>query len=127
MNTKTIENSQSPNIVQNLTAAKKLTLCALFTALIAVGAFIHIPIPILPFTLQTMFTLLAGSLLGAKLGSMSVLVYIALGLMGFPVFAQGGGIAYVLKPSFGYIIGFFFATYVTGTISHKVKIGRAHV
>lgn len=100
---------------------QKLILCALFTALIAGGAFIRIPIPIVPFTLQFLFTTLAGILLGGKLGCASVTIYILMGLFGLPVFAQGGGLAYILKPSFGYIIGFAVAAYVTGTISNKVS------
>lgn len=96
-----------------------MILCALFVALIAVGAFIKIPIPVVPFTLQFLFTMLAGLLLGGKWGAVSVLVYIMLGLIGLPVFAEGGGPGYLLKPSFGYIIGFFIASYVTGVIASK--------
>lgn len=46
--------------------------------------------------------------------------YILIGLLGLPVFAEGGGPAYILKPSFGYIIGFAAASYVTGVIANKV-------
>jgi biotin transport system substrate-specific component len=66
----------------NRMTAKNLILCALFTALIIVGAFIRIPIPVLPVTLQLTFTLLAGILLGGRLGALSVLAYIILGLVG---------------------------------------------
>lgn len=97
-----------------------LILCSLFVALIAVGAFIRIPIPVVPFTLQFLFTMMAGLLLGGRLGAVSVIVYIIMGLIGIPVFAEGGGIGYVLKPSFGYIIGFAVASYVTGTIANRV-------
>lgn len=100
---------------------KQMILCALFAALIVVGALIKIPIPVVPFTLQFLFTMLAGLLLGGKLGCVSVSVYILMGLLGLPVFAEGGGFAYVLKPSFGYIIGFAVAAYVTGTIANKVE------
>lgn len=96
-----------------------MIICALFAGLIAVGAFIRIPLGPLPFTLQDLFVLLAGLLLGGKRGAVSVLVYIFMGLIGLPVFTQGGGIAYVLKPSFGYIIGFAVAAYVTGKIANK--------
>ena len=81
-------------------------LCAIFTALIAIGAFIRIPVPVVPFTLQFLFTTLAGVLLGSRLGAISVVLYIALGLLGVPVFAEGGGPGYILKPSFGYLPGF---------------------
>lgn len=97
-----------------------LVLCALFTALIAVGAFIRIPIPVVPFTLQLLFTMMAGLMLGGKLGATSVIIYIVLGLAGLPVFTQGGGLGYVLKPTFGYIIGFAIGAYVTGTIANAV-------
>ncbi len=73
----------------------KLLLCALFTALVAVGAFIRIPVPLVPFTLQFWFTTMAGLLLGPRWGACSVLVYVLLGLMGVPVFTQGGGPGYV--------------------------------
>lgn len=103
------------------TKTQKLILCGLFTALIAVGAFIRIPIPVVPFTLQFLFTTLAGLLLGGKLGCISVTAYILMGLFGLPIFAEGGGFAYVLKPSFGYIIGFAVAAYVTGAVANQVK------
>lgn len=98
-----------------------MILIAMFTTLITVGAFIKIPVPVVPFTLQVTFTTLAGYLLGSKRGALSVCLYIALGLMGVPVFTEGGGFWYVLKPSFGYIIGFAVGTYVTGLIVERAK------
>lgn len=102
-------------IEKNRTAS--LIICALFSALIAIGAFIKVPVPAVPFTLQFLFTTLAGILLGPRLGSLSVAVYLAVGLAGIPVFAQGGGPGYILQPSFGYLIGFYLGTYITGTIA----------
>ena len=90
---------------------KGVIYCGLFTALIAVGAFIKIPIPVVPFTLQYLFTMLAGLLLGSRLGTVSVLSYMLLGLAGLPIFSEGGGLWYVFKPSFGYIIGFAVGTF----------------
>lgn len=95
--------------------------CAFFVALIAVGSFIRIPVPVVPFTLQFLFTMLAGCMLGGRLGALSVGVYVLLGLMGAPVFAEGGGPWYVLKPSFGYLIGFIAAAYVTGRLVQRFK------
>lgn len=100
---------------------RNMVLCALFVALIVVGAFIKIPIPVVPFTLQFLFTMLAGLLLGKKWGAISVSVYILMGLIGLPVFAEGGGPSYLLRPSFGYIIGFAVAAYVTGMIANQVE------
>lgn len=99
------------------TSTSNLMLCGLFSALIAVGAFIRIPVPAVPFTLQFLFTTLAGLLLGPRLGSLSVGVYIGTGLLGIPVFTNGGGFGYILQPTFGYLLGFFVGTYATGAIA----------
>lgn len=106
---------------QSKTTVYSLILCALFAALIAVGAFIKIPIPFVPFTLQLLFTTLAGIILGPKYGALSVAVYLFIGLVGVPVFTQGGGPAYVLQPTFGYLIGFLIGTFVTGLIAHGAQ------
>ncbi len=100
---------------------RDLVLCSLFVALVIVGTFIRIPIPVLPFTLQLLFTMLAGLLLGPKLGATSVIIYIILGLIGIPVFTEGGGIGYIFKPTFGYIVGFAVGAYATGKIANKGK------
>ena len=108
-------------------SVNKQVLCALFTTLIAVGAFIQIPVPYMDyFTLQFFFVLMAGILLGGKLGAVSVGCYVLLGLIGVPVFAAGGGIGYVLRPSFGYLIGFIAAAFVTGTVSRKMSVSVFH-
>ncbi|MGN0452488.1 MAG: biotin transporter BioY [Ruminococcus sp.] len=93
---------------------KKLTLCALFTALMAVSAFIKIPIPTVPITFQVQIVLITAVLLGRKYGLISTALYIFLGLVGLPIFSGGGGFHYVLVPSFGYIIGFLPAVFLCG-------------
>ncbi|MFT8321008.1 MAG: biotin transporter BioY [Bacillus sp. (in: firmicutes)] len=93
-----------------------LAVVSMFAALTAIGAFIKIPLPYVPFTLQVLFVFLSGSLLGKKNGMQSQLVYVFIGLVGFPVFTQGGGIGYVLQPTFGYLIGFIAGAYVIGWI-----------
>lgn len=98
-----------------------LILSALFVALITVGAFIKIPVGPVPITLQFMFVLLAGQILNLKSVLLTLIVYIAMGLMGFPVFSGGGGLSYILTPTFGYIVGFIFAAVVVCLISHKGK------
>ncbi|MEG0133890.1 MAG: biotin transporter BioY [Clostridium sp.] len=100
---------------------KEISFIGIFTALTVIGAFINIPIPVVPFTLQFLFTTLAGLLLGGRLGAISIGVYIVLGLIGLPVFAQGGGIGYIFTPTFGYIIGFCIGAYVTGKIANQVS------
>lgn len=104
---------------KKLLNTKNIILSALFVALIAIGAFIKIPVPICPFTLQLLFTTLAGLLLGARLGFISVCVYIVIGLIGVPIFTQGGGPAYVLQPTFGYLIGFAVGSYVVGLLTER--------
>lgn len=99
----------------------RLCLCAIFTALSALGAFLRIPIPYLPITLQNFFTTLAGLLLGARLGAASVGIYVLLGLVGVPIFTEGGGFMYVLKPSFGYLVGFVIGAFAAGLIAHRTK------
>jgi len=98
-----------------------LVMIAMFAALTAIGAFIKIPLPVVPFTLQIVFVFLAGCLLGARNGFISQLVYIAIGLAGLPVFTQGGGITYVLQPTFGYLIGFALAAFVIGTMLNRLE------
>jgi biotin transport system substrate-specific component len=100
-------------------ATKDLTLISLFTALMIAGAFIRIPFPLLPVTFQPFFCALAGLILGPGLGAASMAVYMVLGLIGIPVFANGGGIAYVFEGSFGFIAGFIACAYVIGSISRK--------
>lgn len=98
---------------------KEIVYVALFTALIAVGAFIRIPIPVMPFTLQTLFVILGALLIGPKLASISCIVYMIMGLIGLPIFTQGGGFDYVLRPTFGYIISFGIGAFVVGIMTKK--------
>lgn len=88
--------------------------CALFCALMIAGAYIRIPFPLVPLTFQTVFATLAGLLLGWKKGIISTAAYMVLGLAGLPVFTSGGGIAYVVMPSFGFVVGFIAAAGVGG-------------
>jgi len=92
---------------------------SLFAALTAVGAFIKIPIPYVPLTLQTLMVMLAGLILGSRLGALSQLLYLSIGLLGLPIFAHGGGPGYVLQPSFGFLVGFVAGAYVVGRIVEK--------
>lgn len=96
--------------------------CALFVALMTAAAFIRIPAPLVPLTFQTVISILAGLLLGPVKGAASMAIYCLAGLAGIPVFTSGGGIFYVLKPSFGYILGFIASAVVAGVISSKPKL-----
>lgn len=100
---------------------RKLTLSGMMLALIVVGAYIKIPIPYVPFTLQFLFVTLVGQLLGAKTGSIVVATYILMGLVGMPVFTSGGGLAYVFQPTFGYLLGFVLAAAMSGFIVENFR------
>jgi biotin transport system substrate-specific component len=102
-------------------STRDLAQIALFAALTAVGAFIRVPLPLIPFTLQTFFVSLSGALLGARRGMLAQLLYIAVGLLGIPVFTKGGGIGYILQPTFGYLIGFVFSAWLTGWLVASLK------
>lgn len=97
--------------------------CALFVVLMVAGAYIRIPFPLVPLTFQTVISVLAGLLLGARKGAISMSVYCFAGLAGLPFFTAGGGITYVLKPSFGYILGFIAAAAVAGVIAGNKNCG----
>lgn len=99
---------------------KDMTLVSLFAGLTAIGAAISIPLGEVPITMQTLFVILSGLILGPKLGALSQLVYIFLGLIGMPIFSNfTGGLQSIMKPSFGFVIGFVFASYLAGSIVHS--------
>ncbi len=100
---------------------RNLSLMALFAALTAVGAFITIPVPPVPFSLQIFFAILAGALLGSRQGAMSIVIYLLLGLCGLPVFTKGAGLSYLLQPTFGYLLGFVPAAWLCGKSSRFEK------
>ncbi|QSX09581.1 biotin transporter BioY [Alkalibacter rhizosphaerae] len=106
---------------KNILPSKVIVYCGLFTALIVVGALTRIPVPIVPFTLQLLFTTLAGMVLGPVYGSLSVVLYVLLGLMGLPVFANGGGLGYIFQPTFGYLLAFIAGTALVGHLTKDPK------
>ncbi|WBW50482.1 biotin transporter BioY [Peptoniphilus equinus] len=96
----------------------RLTRIALFTALIAVGAFISVPIGAVPITFQNFFVIMAGLLLAPADAFLSVLIYMLLGLIGLPIFAGfRGGLQSVFSPSFGFIPGFAVGAYVIAKLT----------
>lgn len=86
---------------------RNMVLCSLFAALIAVCAWISIPIPPISVTLQTFAVLMALGTLGGKWGTVSIALYLAMGVVGLPVFAGfRGGAAALLGASGGFLWGF---------------------
>ncbi len=98
--------------------------CALFTALIIIGGFISIPIPIgpVPIALADFFVMAAGLFLGFKYSLISTSLYIALGALGLPVFAGGkAGLAVLAGPTGGFLIGYLFMAASIGLIAGRSK------
>ena len=62
-------------------------------------------------------------LLGAKRGGLSTLVYVLIGLVGLPIFTEGGGPQYILKPTFGYLLAFIITAYLVGYFREKMGTG----
>ena len=109
----------SINTAPNL---RKMVFASLFAAMTAVGAYIKIPIPIgpVPLTLQVLFVLLAGIMLKSKWGTISMLIYVLLGIVGLPVFAGGAsGLGVLFGPTGGYLIGFVAAAFVVGFLAER--------
>lgn len=96
-----------------------LVYAGMFAALMAVGANIaqFLVVGGIPITLQTFFAILAGLLLGSRLGAISMTVYVLVGFAGAPVFAQfTGGPGVLFKPTFGFILSYILVAYIAGKI-----------
>ena len=98
----------------------KLVLVALFTALITAGAYIKIPVGPVPVSLCTFFVNLAASCLPLSLALATVLVYLFLGIIGLPVFTSGGGLAALMGPTGGYLVG-YIPSVVFGALVMKLR------
>ncbi|NJE61456.1 biotin transporter BioY [Thermococcus sp. 21S7] len=102
--------------------ARDVAFAGLFAALTAVGAQVSVPIGPVPITLQVLLVLLSGLVLGARLGFLSQLVYVVMGAVGLPVFANfHGGFAVLYGPTGGYIAAFPIAAFIAGYISEKTN------
>ena len=101
---------------------RDIALSGLFVALTAVGALIAFPLGPVPFTLQVVVVLLSGYLLGARRGAWTQTAYIALGLIGFPIFAMGrGGFGMLISPTFGYLVGFPLSAFLVGVVARRAR------
>jgi biotin transport system substrate-specific component len=100
---------------------RKTLLIALFTGLIIVGTFIKVPLPPVPISLQTFFVILAGMIGGLQIGLFATVIYLLLGIIGLPVFSSGGGLAALIGPTGGYLVGMLLAVIVVGIFSDRIK------
>lgn len=118
--TRTANHSKTLNLVH----------IAMFSALMAIGANIasFLIIGGVPITLQTFFTILAGILLGSRMGAISMIVYAFIGLAGVPVFASfSGGMDTLISPTFGFIVSFVFIALAAGLIAEKFPSRKGFV
>lgn len=94
-----------------------------FAILTAIAAQFAIPVKPVPFTLQSIFVVLAGACLGAKKGAYSQILYLTLGVLGLPIFAMVPdaplGFARLFGPTGGYLLAFPFAAFVAGYLIEK--------
>ncbi len=106
---------------------KRIVFTALFAALTAACGFISIPVPgtPLPIVLQNMMVVLDGLLLGPVWGTAAVVLFILSGLIGLPVFSGGtAGIARIMGPTGGFIIGYAISALVAGLVASRPAIGK---
>ncbi|MDR0587961.1 MAG: biotin transporter BioY [Burkholderiales bacterium] len=98
---------------------KKALIVLLGSVALAVSAKLALPVGVIPFTMQTYVVMVLGALLGSRLATASGLLYLAEGLAGLPVFASGGGWAYLSSPSFGFLLGFIVAMFFIGWMTER--------
>ena len=97
-----------------------IVLVAAGAALTAIAAQVQVPLWPVPITAQTLAVLLVGSSLGALRGTLAMVLYAVLGMVGLPVFSDAGsGMGVILGPTGGYIVGFVFAAAFTGWIAQR--------
>jgi len=104
---------------KTLSLVKDATLILSFAILTGISAKLKIEIGVVPITMQTFAVLLSGALLGKARSAVSQITYLLMGLAGIPWFSRGGGIQYILSPTFGYLIGLVLATYCVGWLCEK--------
>lgn len=127
MNSKTMPAARFeaiPGWLTTRTRAGAFLLSAAMILATAVGAQIAIPLPFtpVPVTLQTLFVLLAGVVLGPRVGFVAMVAYVLLGAAGLPVFAAGkAGVPVLVGPTGGYLLGFPFAAAVAGWLAAERK------
>jgi biotin transport system substrate-specific component len=131
MSVRIVRLDASPTVLSTLVAgssldrAIKVAAVLLVTALTALAAQISVPLPFtpVPFTLQPMVVLLGGAALGPRLGMASQVLYLALGIAGFPVFAASAvlpqGPLRLLGPTGGYLMSYPFAAFVAGALAER--------
>ena len=107
------------NFINNSKIIKSTIFVLIGSALLAISSKIQTPFTLVPATMQTFIVMFLGIILGHKLATLTVILYLIEGSFGLPVFAKGGGIGYLLGPTGGYLIGFIFTAFFAGYIDDK--------
>ncbi len=102
-------------------SVRNLTYSGIFIALLCVSGVFNVPIANGAISLQLAVVFVLSCILDKKLAFLTVLAYIILGLAGLPVFAKGGGLGYILQPTFGFVISFIFSAFLLSLI-YKSRI-----
>lgn len=109
-------------MTESSTKLRMMIISALFAAIIGVLAQITVPLPLVPITGQTLAIGLAATILGAKYGTLSVLIYLCMGAIGLPVFAQmSGGLGILFGPTGGFLVGFIPTAFIIGYFLEKTS------
>lgn len=99
-----------------------MIVAALFAAIIGILAQVVVPLPLVPITGQTLAIGLAATILGARYGTLSVVIYLCLGAIGVPVFAEmGSGLGSLFGPTGGFLFGFIPAAFIMGLYLEKTS------
>ena len=107
------------NKIVDIKSIKKLVLVLIGTGILTISAKLQTPLAPVPATMQTFAVLFLGLLLGYKLATITVALYLFEGFIGLPVFAKGGGYAYFIGPTSGYLFGFLIGAYLAGFVKEK--------
>lgn len=101
---------------------RMMIVSSLFAAIIGVLAQVTIPLPLVPITGQTLAIGLAATILGARYGTISIIIYLCMGAIGIPVFAQmSGGLGSLFGPTGGYLVGFIPTAFIIGYFLEKTS------
>ena len=116
-----------PSLIDLSATRRKLLAVFAGAGFVALLAQVALPLPFtpVPVTLQTLGVLLVGAALGSRLGAEALGLYLAAGVAGLPVFAGGGaGLAWLLGPTGGYLLGFVAAAWLVGALVERSGSGR---
>ena len=105
-------------------ALRTATLIFIGTGLLALSAHIQVPFWPVKLSMQTFVVLAIGIAYGSRLGGVTIVAYLSEGALGLPVFQSGAGIAYIVGPTGGFLLGFVLATVVIGYCTERGMLNR---